>query len=169
MENRYPFDEGQFVLSYELLRLLQWLVEHNTDTLKKLVTKAFKEGFGEELTAQRQELYSTDPEILQQAVLDFFALLENTLEARSDANKEITEHLCATCSNEEHQLVHETGSSALASAITSVDSAMYDRDALATSIARAHKAGKKQTMAIAQETLYKELLKNWHHKKHPVQ
>src|SRR3972149_2629664 len=36
-------ENSQFVLSYELLCLLRWFVDHDADKLKKLITKAINE------------------------------------------------------------------------------------------------------------------------------
>ena len=42
-DNSYKSD-GQFILSFELLQLLEWLIEHQPDEIKKLVHKALAQG-----------------------------------------------------------------------------------------------------------------------------
>ena len=45
----YKNENGQFTISYELLCLLRWLIEHDTDILKKIVHSAVKSGLQNEL------------------------------------------------------------------------------------------------------------------------
>ena len=35
--------EGQILLTYELLYLLQWLMDHESEALKKIIVRAYKE------------------------------------------------------------------------------------------------------------------------------
>ena len=48
----FNHDEGsnnQFVISYELIALLRWLLENDTDKLKKIITKAYASGLKDDI------------------------------------------------------------------------------------------------------------------------
>src|SRR3990167_9423866 len=78
---------SQFVLSYELLALLQWLVDHNDneDVIKKMIGKALKSGLQEELNLINQ---TEDVDMLnemQHSISEFLHMLEVLL---AEASKE---------------------------------------------------------------------------------
>src|SRR6185437_3516405 len=73
---------GQFTLSYEVLCLIQWMLEYESEKLKKIISKALESGLKEEL--QRMNDLTSQPEFhisedMQYAVVEFFGLLENVL------------------------------------------------------------------------------------------
>jgi len=72
-------DKGHFMISYELLRLIRWLIEHDQEGLKRLVEKAFDHGLAQEITELQYfgETHTVDE--LQGHVVEFFALLEALL------------------------------------------------------------------------------------------
>jgi hypothetical protein len=144
MENQYPFDESQFILSYELLHLLQWLVQKNPAALKRVVGQALEKGLREDIELQKSTVQRHDPEILQRAVLDFFSLLENAL------------HDVPAVSDE---LVVEPV--VMSDTFDQLDSTLYEKDELSLCLARVKRVIKKGGPASAREALYKELLKNW--------
>jgi len=72
--------QAQFILSYELLLLLRWLLEHDEEKLRKMVAKAYGSGLGRELDKidyTSRELYQ--PNDMQDNVVEFFSMLENIL------------------------------------------------------------------------------------------
>lgn len=90
-DKKFLENEDQFVVSYELLYILQWLMMYEKDALAQLVHKAFVQG---SQTAQEQyEAHDIDEEnaYLQHSVIDFFSFLENEVEdvAQAESIKHI--------------------------------------------------------------------------------
>lgn len=140
MAHNNPFDDGQFVISYELLSLLQWLIENEQETLKKMVLRA--------------TLHNNGPiqhgEDVQQTIIDFFALLD-ALVAETSQEQEVQKVL---------QRV-------MIPAIDHIDTSMCDSNAVALSVAKAQLALENKTGENPKEVLCKELLKRWKPHKKP--
>jgi len=67
---------SQFALSYELLHLLKWLGQHDTDKLKKIISKAIAHGLHD--TIQKTSV-SPDSNVLEEmhhGIIDFFEILQ---------------------------------------------------------------------------------------------
>ena len=69
----------QFVISYELLCLLRWLLENDVEKLKKMVSKALATGLREDIR-QFEQLgdVNADPamvEEVQHSIVEFFSML----------------------------------------------------------------------------------------------
>ena len=68
----------QLTLSYELLYLLQWLIENEPDRLKRLIEKALVSGLREDLHFLQKNTDShTANEEMHYSIVDFLALLED--------------------------------------------------------------------------------------------
>lgn len=76
-------NDDQFIVSYELLYILQWLMAYEKDAFRKLIHKAFIKGSQAtnnlEITNQTEEA-----EYLQNSVIDFFSFLEEEVENASE-------------------------------------------------------------------------------------
>lgn len=76
-------NDDQFIVSYELLYILQWLMAYEKDAFRKLIHKAFTKGSQAtnnlEITNQTEEA-----EYLQNSVIDFFSFLEEEVENASE-------------------------------------------------------------------------------------
>ena len=70
---------NQFVLSYELVRLLQWLMDHDEHKLKKVVATALASGLQDELQKSSAQNETADLENIQESFIDFFGMLESLL------------------------------------------------------------------------------------------
>lgn len=136
--------EDKIILSYELLQLMEWLVENEAETLKKIITKGLKHGFYERLQESQnyKDHYSNDD--MQASVLDFLGLLEVLL-------------LEAT--NE--QMVSNVLQKNLMPAINHVDIKNCDISTVKTSIAIASSKIERNPKENAQAIFLKELLKRW--------
>ena len=66
---------NQFIISYELIALLQWIMEYDQKALQKLIAKALKNGLKREFA--QKEKQSVDE--LQDNIADFFGTLEAIL------------------------------------------------------------------------------------------
>jgi len=134
-------DETQnFVISYELLALLEWLIVNEHEGCRKLIQRAVKQGFN---VNDARLLQNEHPEELQQNIIDFLALLDNQL------NETVT--------GVEVETVLE---STMLPSINNVDPSQYDQNAMQASIAKARAAAHKHK-ENPKETFCKELLKRW--------
>lgn len=138
-------DRYQFVISYELLMLLDWLIEHEHESLKALIKRAVDQGFPQRGVRKMH----ANPEELQQNIVEFFDLLDSLL--------------CQTINEDEAENALQRS---LVPAINNIDSTMYDSGAFMTSVAKATAAAERSKGMSAKEVLCKELLKRWKpHKK----
>lgn len=73
-------DSNQMNISYELLMLLQWMLEHEQEAIKKLINKSLHTGLQQQLeavTSQRERQQAAVE--LQDSIIDFFMLLETQI------------------------------------------------------------------------------------------
>lgn len=136
--------EGQILLTYELLFLLQWLIEHESDALKKIIARSLKNGFNDpDLRSQEVvEMHISDPNI-HQCIVDFLGhldalLIEATAEIDIKKNTEYT----------------------LIPALKHIDSSICDNETVEGSLKKAN-SRMHQNRDNAQEVLLKELLRRW--------
>lgn len=144
MSNRGNFDDGQFIVSYELLLLLAWLCDNEQDALQALVNKALSSGLQEKLNVGLN-FGEAQADVLQQTIIDFFEILENMLveAGQEDAVK---------------QILHRN----MFPAIDHIDSTVCDQTTVAQSIEKAVSAQEKRSSKSSpKEVLMKELLKRW--------
>ena len=79
-------DNAYFVVSHELIVLLQWLIEHEQESLKKIIARALPHGLEAALQAtQSSQHQPLNQDELQQNVVDFFSLLETAKVIKNDA------------------------------------------------------------------------------------
>ncbi len=143
--NQNPFDiENQCELSYELLYLLKWLVENESPTLKKMITRSIHNGLREELSNSHRLLNSMDSEAIQNSIVDFLDLLDlllhETLSERSMI-KALEQNLMP--------------------AINQIDSHVCDKATVQCSLEKATHHLEDHPNANAKELLFKEILKRW--------
>lgn len=65
-------ENTQFELSYEFLSLLKWLVENESDQMKKIITRAVRNGFKDE----RPKSKAVTAEFVQSSIVDFLELID---------------------------------------------------------------------------------------------
>lgn len=149
MNNETVFDNNQFVVSYELLQLLQWLVDYEPDTLKALISQALDDGLHEQiLNSHDTDAPAISTSELQQSVVDFFMLLEDGMQDAPD-------------NDEETRRAHKS----MIPSIDHIDTSICDETTLSTSIAQATSQIRGNTGKSAKEALCRELLKNWNPQK----
>ncbi|MDP3889582.1 MAG: hypothetical protein Q8Q25_03515 [bacterium] len=137
--------QGYFSLSYELLCLLRWLVQHDHDKLKKIITQAVADGLKNELqkidTATELNLLTAD---IQDNIVDFFGLMELLLlEAMND------------------QIEKKAREKNLMATIDKIDTSLCDDATVRFSIEKTTKKLDLDPNINAREQLFKELLKRW--------
>ena len=140
MINEGPFDRYQFVISSELLQLLEWLIDHEQENLKKLIKRAVQQDF---ITYKNGHVQNRSDD-LQQSIIDFFILVDMLL----------------------HDALHEDEAQdalqrALIPALNHLDKNMYDSQSVETSIAKARAAATDPRGKDPKEILFKELLRRW--------
>ncbi len=137
-------NNNQLTISYELLYLMQWLLENEPDRLKKLIVQALQKGLKEEMQEASKNENLTTTEDLQYSVVDFLSLLENLLhEAINEYTlKKITERK-------------------LMPALSQIDNTVCDTSTVQLGIEKASSRLELNPQENPQEVLFKELLKCW--------
>lgn len=143
MANQAPFENSQFVVSYELLQLLQWLIDHEPDAMKNIITVALNNGLDEQISSSISQQQQSNEE-LQQSVVDFFALLETLMhEALFEEDRNI---------NQQRSILPE---------IDHIDIQACDKNTVAMSAAKASAIIENNNQVNAKDILCRELLKHW--------
>ncbi len=139
-------NNGQFVLSYELLYLLQWLVDHESESLKKIVARAVRQGFRDSITHKTNdtiELQSSDAHI-QNSIADFLSLLDILL---------------IETTNE--QGVKKSLERNMIPALNHIDSTICKNETVESSLIKASSKLDHTSNEKLQDALLKEILKQW--------
>lgn len=139
-----PKNSDQLVLSYELLQLLEWLVENEAESIKKIIKRALSKGLNRKLHLQ-ERLNSND---LQRSVVDYLELLEVLL---FEAHQEV---------GVDHVIRKN-----LMPSLNHIDTTSLNNATIQSSVAIAATKKEKNPAEDAQELLFKELLKRWKPKK----
>lgn len=136
---------SNFLLSFELLYLMEWLLKHDKKRLEVLIKHALDNGLAEEL--ETIEISNKDKinELFQKTFLGFISFLENAL------------HECIE-KTESRQQIRNTVMSSLAKLnLSSVDSST-----LLASLKQAELELKSDTShSRSKEILLQKILKNW--------
>jgi len=137
--------EDHYVISYELICLLKWLIEKDRDKLKKIVSKALSCGLKDKIknkNALQEEEYALED--IQDTILEFFGTLESViLESLTEqtTRKAIENNLMPT--------------------VDKIDSTICDDATVRFSIEKATSKIEKNPQEDANDRLYEELLKQW--------
>lgn len=148
-ENDY-FGDNQFVISYELLALLLWIIEHEDETLSNLVKKAFASGLKDKMP---QNIQINDAHLLeeaQQAIIDFFSIMES--------------HMIESM---HEQSVQKAIAKNLLPSIDQIDTAVCDDETVRLSVENTTNMPTNSN-ETPKETLCRELLRNWNPQKNKV-
>lgn len=151
MENQRPLKNNissEYTLSYELLFILEWIMDNEYETFKNIIRQAIhQDGY-----KRIQELSKTDDATIEQeaqsSILDFLALLETAFIEVINEN--------SVNSALERNLLPQ---------INHIDISQCDNNLVATSVAQTTSKIEKNPNVNPQETLFKELLKRWKPKK----
>lgn len=142
--NRFNSDShAQFVLSYELLCLLYWLVGHDEEKLKKLIKKALQAGLQEKLQ-KIDHTHDQNMQEIQHSIVDFFSLLESLL------------HECMA-----EQVERKARERNLMTSIDHIDTAFCDEEIVRSSLEKATSQIELNPEENPKDLLFKELLKQW--------
>ncbi len=143
--NQNSFDiDNQCELSYELLFLLKWLVEHETPMLKKIIVRALNSGLREELGQSDRLLNNISSDAIQNSIVDFLDLFDGLLHetiSEGSLKKALEQNLMP--------------------AINKIDSNICDKVTVQCSLDKATDHLENHPNANAKELLFKEILKRW--------
>lgn len=144
MSDETMLHEEQFVISYELLHLLHWLLKYEEVELSKLVTQAFVKGYEEKLKQQKLYDQMQHGDDVLNSIVDFFNFLE--------------QHI-ATVSSTQHSIT--TIDHNIMKTLDQIDPKRFDYDTIkSTMLATADKI-KPKNKNEAKDLFLKELLKQW--------
>lgn len=137
--------DGKVFLTYELLFLLQWLMEHEAESLKKIIARSLKNGFNDPdfKNSDVIEMQISDPNI-HQCVIDFLELLNILL---IEASTELT--------------MQKSAERNLIPALNHIDLTMCDSETIQGSLKKATTQLHHNPDENPKEILLKELLKRW--------
>lgn len=136
---------AQFVLSYELLALLRWLVENEQEKLEHIIHDAIKNGLDKEIK-QSKHIASQEEALdeMQHTIVEFFTALEVfMLEAMHK------------------QIKQRARENDLLATVDHIDMSMYDTATVETSLENAASQIEQKPEANPKELLFKELLRRW--------
>lgn len=133
-------NKTNFVLSPQLLCLLQWLIEHEAEALRKIVNKALNAGLFEEIRGAEIE----DANQAHHSILDFFSLVE----------EELIEGI-----NE--RVRQQARDKKLVPSIDQIDSTICSPEIVESSLRKISAKIDTDSQEKAQELLFQELLKRW--------
>ncbi|HBY06142.1 MAG: hypothetical protein UV38_C0002G0100 [candidate division TM6 bacterium GW2011_GWE2_42_60] len=145
INNQYPFDESQLIVSYDLLRLIDWLVKNDPESIKKIVETAQQNGYNTTTKHRHSVLNATTD--LRESITGFFLLLE--------------EAFLETAELEENDKHSTATPASIITTIEAIDSSLCDKETLLKSTERTQRALKQDDLQNPKELFYRELLKSW--------
>ena len=139
--NNTSQNTSQFVLSYELLSLLQWMVEHDTYKLKRIIAQGLNAGLRHHIKRPSyQDAHNL--ETAQYTIVEFFGVLETIMLE--------TLHEQSIASVVEKNLIP---------ALDHIDTKYCDEASVRLSIEKAISSFETNPQSNPQEVLFKELLR----------
>lgn len=139
-------DSDQFVISYELIHLLHWIIKYEPELLRDLITKSFLQGIEDSLE-QNKGLYAqlTNADNMHNSIVDFLNFAENHISIMTE-----TEAV--------KQVMHKS----MMPVMNRCDSQIVDREVVKSSFLTAVEKGKiSEDSDASQQQFFKELLKQW--------
>lgn len=143
--NEFSNENTQFVLSYELLCLLRWMVENDAEKLKKIIAKGYSAGLKYDIQSIRDGWNEEQSmEDIQHGIVEFFGLMEILLQ-------EVVSE----------QAVHKAVQKNLMPTLDQIDTAVCDDATVRTTLEKATTKIEHNPGENPKELLFKELLKQW--------
>lgn len=146
----FDLQENQLVVSAELLYLLQWLVDNESVSLKKIIVRSLKKGLKKHLLSTRRKKEDTLPaEDIHNSIVEFLGSLEILLSESLDED--------STKKTLQKQLVPS---------IEHIDTSVCNDDIVSYSLEETSFKIEEDPDLNPKDVLFKEILKNWNpHKK----
>ncbi len=140
--------DEQFAVSYELLCLLRWMVDHDASRLKKMVSRAVARGLKEKIVKIRCHNDDDAYQCAHDDMVEFFCALEAML--AETIEEQSAQRVC-----ERHSLP----------ALEHIDTSVCDERLVQTSLEKASPAMTNESREARQDLLLREILKEWKPKK----
>ncbi len=136
-------EDKNLTVSYELLYLLQWLLENEPTKLKKIIQSSLANGLNEKIKDSIQES-TISPEEMQYSIIDFLVCMESLL----------------------HESIHEERlqkilEKKMMPALDNIDGQECDQATVDFSVEKASSKFETNPNENPQEILFQELLKCW--------
>ncbi len=142
--NNDEAENNQFIISYELVALLRWLIENDTDKFKKIITKSYSAGLKDDIHRIQNKQEEVTIEDIHFTILEFLSLLDSLI------HETINE-----------KVVQRAVEKNLMPTIEHIDSKIFDDATVRSSVERATASNDKHPHENPHTVLYKELLKRW--------
>lgn len=141
-------NDDQFVISYELLHILHWILKYEKKELMQLLERAFQKG--SDNANNNHDMYEQiqESDKLQNSIVDFFAFLEDQV---------------AFLSN--NQSTSKMMQGKLSQTLDHIDQKAFDPSIITSSMKTTAEKISPQKKQQAKELFLKELLKQWKPKK----
>lgn len=148
MSHETMLHDEQFVISYELLYVLHWLLKYEKTELSNLITQAFVKGYEEKL--KEQDMYSKIQysDDMQHSIVNFFNFLEHQIAAMNDTQTHKT-------------VLHHN----IIKTLDQIDPMRFDYDTIKSTVMATADKMKPKNQDDAKNLFLKELLKQWNPKK----
>ncbi|MCA9770735.1 hypothetical protein KC460_05185 [Candidatus Dependentiae bacterium] len=143
--------QEQLVISYELLCLLHWFMEHDNAKFRRMLKTALKKGLYKKIVNKQDLEQFKTLENIQHTILDFFGMLEALfIEAFSEYETE------------------QIAQKSILPELDHIDSKHYDDSEIHLSAQKAQKDATDNPAQLAKDILFQELLRRWQPKKKTV-
>ncbi len=144
MSDETMLQEEQFVISYELLYVLHWLLKYEKIELSSLITQAFVKGYEEKL--KQQDMYSQiqHTEDMQHSIVNFFNFLENQISVMNDTQT--------------HKTIMNQN---ILKTLDQIDPKRFDYDTIKSTVMATADKIRPTNQDDAKDLFLKELLKQW--------
>ena len=139
-------DSDQFVISYEIIHLLHWMIKYESKLLQDLITKSFLQGIEDSLE-KNKGLYAqlTDSDDMHNSIVDFLNFAEKHIAVISE-----TESV--------KQVMHKS----MMPVMNRVDGQSIDYETVKSSFLTTVEEGKiNEDSNASQQQFFKELLRQW--------
>jgi hypothetical protein len=148
MSDENMLHEEQFVISYELLHAIAWLLQYEEDAFAKLVTQAFVQGYQDKFRQQDIHLQMQHGDDIQNSILNLFNFLEYHVAMINNAHsgaKIMDQNIIKT--------------------LDQIDPKRFDYDTIKSTVLATADKIKPKDKDEAKRLFLKELLKQWKPKK----
>ncbi|HJZ23938.1 MAG TPA: hypothetical protein VJ201_05760 [Candidatus Babeliales bacterium] len=143
MKKLQPYDDNQLHITPEIIQLMQWLCEYETEALKNIITRALNQGLKKTKYHSHDEQISSIDE-MQDGFITFMSLLE---------------YLYEEVVNE--RAIKQAGEHHLLPALDKIDNKTCDASTIQSSLTVAASKIERNPHVNPKEILFKELLRRW--------
>ena len=148
IKDLFDATENQLIVSAELLYLLKWIIDHEPESLRRLISNSLHNGLKKELIKLKEKKEVMDAEDVYSSLIDFMDTMEITLSEIQDEDST-------------RRIIQKK----LMPAIEHIDSSVCDQDTLEYSVEETSSKIQENPSKNPQEILYQEILKNWNPQK----